>query len=643
MNLRYRLLIPLVALATVTGTAPAQNGKPEIRVFYPREGQLIAPVDSQFVVGQASGATDLKVNGVKTELFDSGAFLGWVPVTPGAFTFQIEARNEAGRSTFERSVDIIAPVAETSQDSLRIEADYRQPALDLWLWPGDLLEVYCRTSPRAEVFFSIPGVAENIPMIELPAQRQAIFSGNAWRNRYVPDSLSLHGIYFGSYRVASGERADSARIVFHARNRIALYDRKDDYKLYATDSVRYSANETFADLFTTDSSAGRVTILDDRFPYLGKIKDSVVVTRVGPGLGYFWPFTPKGTQLEITGRTGDWVRLRAAPNYDIWAHDTSVVMLPPGFPITRGTVNKTEIAGQSDRTEVRLFLTEQLPYRIAETLDPLTLTVTVYGATSDIDWIRYDFSDAMVEYADWKQPQPGVLEYTLHLNCHQLWGYDSYYEGTTLVVAIRKPPATGRGLRGWHIVVDPGHSADDGAVGPTGLKEKDANLWISRELREALERRGAEVTLTRTGSQDLPLYDRPIIAKHAGADLFISVHNNALPDGVNPWANHGVSTYYYHPFQKRLAEEVQASLLSSLDMPDFGLYRANFAVIRPTQYPAILVECAFMMLPDHEAALKTKEFQEQVAQAITEGIRHFVEETLPDEEYLDARKEMRRR
>ena len=123
-------------------------------------------------------------------------------ITPNALPrilkrFRIEARNAVGRSTFERTVDIIAPVSETPTDSLRIEADYRQPAVDVWLWPGDLLEVYCRTSPRSEVFFSIPGVAERIPMIELPAQRQAIFRGNAWRNRRVPDSLSLHGVYFG--------------------------------------------------------------------------------------------------------------------------------------------------------------------------------------------------------------------------------------------------------------------------------------------------------------------------------------------------------------------------------------------------------------------------------------------------------------
>jgi N-acetylmuramoyl-L-alanine amidase len=223
-----------------------------------------------------------------------------------------------------------------------------------------------------------------------------------------------------------------------------------------------------------------------------------------------------------------------------------------------------------------------------------------------------------------------------------LWGYDTWYEDRTLVLSIKKPPTEAISLRGFTIVVDPGHSADDGAVGPTGIKEKDANLWISKKLRESLQKRGAEVVLTRGGSEHLPLYERPAIAKQEKADLFISVHNNALPDGVNPWADHGISTYYYHPSSKALAEAVQGSMLAQIDLPNFGLYRGNFAVIRPTQYPAILVECAFMMIPEQEAALKTEAFQTRVAEAIAEGVEHWVKGALPDQTYLDAVKARKR-
>lgn len=610
--------------------------RPVIKVMYPRDGHQLPPVDSEFIFGQALHATELTINGIRTRLYDSGAFLGWVPVSAGDFLFEIIADNSTGRSKVEIGVHVGEPLRKTPEDSLRIEKDHRLPRVDRWLWPGDLLEVYCRTSPMSEVFFTIPGVISNSPMKELAPQRQDIFRGNAFRSKTVSDSLDLRGVYYGSYRIAEGERADSVHVIFHARSRVALYDRRRGVALFASDSIRYSLDSLFADLFSTDSSAGRVTIMDGRFPYLAEIIDSVIVTRVGPAQGYFWPFTPRGTRLEVTGREGRWIRLRAAPHQNIWAVDTSLAFLPPGFPVTRGSVNYTKIENKSDHAEIRLYLTEKLPYRISESLDPTELTITVYGVTSDIDWIRYDSDDAFVHYADWHQVEPGVLEYTVRFNCDQLWGYDSYYENNTLVVKVQKPPLTGLGLRGLSVVVDPGHSADNGAMGPTGVKEKDANLWISLKLKEALERRGAHVTLTREGKEHVALYDRPRVASRAHADLFISVHNNALPDGVNPWTSHGVSTYYYHPFSKALAEHVQASLLNRMDMPDFGLFRANFAVIRPTQYPAILVECAFMMIPEHEAALKTDEYQEKVAEAIAAGVQRYVDEALPDASYRNA-------
>jgi N-acetylmuramoyl-L-alanine amidase len=61
-------------------------------------------------------------------------------------------------------------------------------------------------------------------------------------------------------------------------------------------------------------------------------------------------------------------------------------------------------------------------------------------------------------------------------------------------------------------------------------------------------------------------------------------------------------------------------------LPDHGFYHGNLAVARPTQYPAVLVECAFMMIPEQEAALKTDEFRKQIAKGIVKGIKAFFKE-----------------
>jgi N-acetylmuramoyl-L-alanine amidase len=132
--------------------------------------------------------------------------------------------------------------------------------------------------------------------------------------------------------------------------------------------------------------------------------------------------------------------------------------------------------------------------------------------------------------------------------------------------------------------------------------------------------------MTRSDNSPVPLYVRPVIAKQYDADLFISIHNNALPDGVNPFENNGTSSYYYHPHSINLAKQIHRQMIKETGLDDYGLYHGNLAVNRPTQYPAVLVECAFMILPEQEALIKNKKFHKKVAKAITTGIETFLKE-----------------
>jgi N-acetylmuramoyl-L-alanine amidase len=114
------------------------------------------------------------------------------------------------------------------------------------------------------------------------------------------------------------------------------------------------------------------------------------------------------------------------------------------------------------------------------------------------------------------------------------------------------------------------------------------------------------------------------LADSLGADLLISVHNNALPDGVNPFTNSGASVFYNHPRSSALALAVQRALVRRLGVRDLGAARGDLALVRPTWMPAVLTEGLFMMLPDHEAALRSPLGQQAYALAVRDGIVQFL-------------------
>jgi N-acetylmuramoyl-L-alanine amidase len=142
-----------------------------------------------------------------------------------------------------------------------------------------------------------------------------------------------------------------------------------------------------------------------------------------------------------------------------------------------------------------------------------------------------------------------------------------------------------------------------------------------------LEDAGAEPVIIRDGEGAVGLYERTRVAREGDAELFVSIHNNALPDGVRPFDRAGTGTYYYHPHSAGLAAAVQSGLVARLGLPDLGVLWGDLAVAREPWMPAVLAEGAFMMIPTHEMALRTPQFRERYALGILEGLERFLRET----------------
>src|SRR5262249_27011474 len=169
-------------------------------------------------------------------------------------------------------------------------------------------------------------------------------------------------------------------------------------------------------------------------------------------------------------------------------------------------------------------------------------------------------------------------------------------------IAPRRP------LAGRTIVIDPGHPPE-GAHGPSGLWEPVATLAVSKQVKALLERGGATVLLTRTDSLPIDLFPRTRFAEERDADVLVSIHANALPDGINPFVNNGTSVYYFHPRSAALARALDRALVAELGVRDLGMGRGDYALVRDPWFPSALTEGLFMMIPEQEAMLATPEGQ----------------------------------
>ncbi len=180
------------------------------------------------------------------------------------------------------------------------------------------------------------------------------------------------------------------------------------------------------------------------------------------------------------------------------------------------------------------------------------------------------------------------------------------------------------------IVIDPGHGGSDaGAIGPTGVREKDVALAVALKVKEMLEEQGDPVVMTRTTDRDVhspqatngqELQARVNKAPR-DASMFISIHCNAFS---NP-ESHGMETYFYtnSSMGRRLAKLINEELERYGELWNRGVKSANFYVLKHSAVPATLLELGFVTNPEEEQLLADEEYQAALARAIVTGINRY--------------------
>jgi N-acetylmuramoyl-L-alanine amidase len=614
---------------------PVTRGPLDLRVVYPPPQGIVHARDSSFLLGSVgTGDALLSINGYPVRVWPNGAWLAWISLPhDSVMQFHISARTATDSSVLDYTVRRGGwkppPGPELWLDSASLA-----PRGRVW-WPaGEYLTLSARASEGAQVRFRLPD-GTVIPLVaesrleEVPEAIRVFDRDTAKlvtpvrRDRYI-------GVLRGrSVGPTPGPVLPGPVLPGPWMPLVTVG--------LVPDSVAWGVVEVIRGADTVRARWPLQLELLDTLPVIAELEDDtsgtgvadgITVGRAVPGGTYHW-FFPNGTRVRVSGRLNDDLRLRLAPESEAWIAAAEARSIP-GLTTVPAVVGSVRLTPMKDRVRLRVPLSHRVPFKVTES--DRSLTLRLYDALGDINWVQYGLADTLIRRVAWDQDDGNEVTLTLEL-ARSLWGYHAGWERGDLVLDIRRPPSLdpGGSLKGRLIAVDPGHPPG-GATGPTGLREAEANLGIGLEVKRRLEQEGARVFMTRTGDVPLELWPRVDLAERAGADLLVSIHNNALPDGVNPFTNNGTSVYYNQPRSVSLARAVQAELVRRLGVRDLGIGRGDLALVRTTWMPSVLTEGLFMIVPEQEAALRSPRGHRLYAEAVVEGIRRFLRERAVESE-----------
>ncbi|MBI4061036.1 MAG: N-acetylmuramoyl-L-alanine amidase [Elusimicrobia bacterium] len=555
---------------------PTRSTEPIVFVWPPENMPLAA--EGEFIFGSVAVATaGFVINGTSVAVHPDGGFIAWLPIAPGTFTFRGELALSAGTATAERRILVPLPPAPLP-GKLAVDSASLFPKSDLELRGGDLLTVRMKGTPGKDARFRV--------------------GKGVWRPMRAANAAL--GIYEGTALIAPGADFEPSFVEYE------LGRGWSSVKAKGTARVSASASPPAVAAVKT-STSGFANI------------------KTGPTNGFLM-FPLPGTRLPVTGRDGGLLRVRLSDSLSGWIEAKDVAVAAAAPRAVTGTIaaSKTDLGAL-----VKIGLSEKAAFDVEASAGLDALTVRLYNATGHTNWMLNDAPEFVREIR-WRQESTDVVAVTILLKTHEpLWGWWPSYEGNALLLELRRAPkiSTKNPLSGIKVMLDPGHMPSmPSATGPLGTSEMDANYAIALAAKARLERAGAAVLMTRDGPlHEVSLAERPRQAVERGADLFVSLHNNALPDGENPFAKpRGFTVFYYHPQSLELGRAVHEAYRGRIKLADEGLRWGNLLVARQSAMPAILVENAYMIFPDQEALLNSALFRDELAKALVEGLEKFL-------------------
>lgn len=337
----------------------------------------------------------------------------------------------------------------------------------------------------------------------------------------------------------------------------------------------------------------------------------------------------KGVLLKTNGKIGDQYRIQLSRVETGMIHENSVEELPEEAVQSSYFITNMSCYPARNADVLAIPYLEPIPYEVYPDPDQHRIIITLFGAKTSSTWITHHRGRKIIDKVTWQQTNPETYQVYVNLKTDKIWGYDIQKVGSLLLLYIKYPPEYNlrnkKPLGGLKIAIEAGHGGSNtGAIGLSGLLEKDINLDLSCKLEELCKSMGADVLQIRDSDKDMSLVEKRDTARFSDADLLVSIHANAGGVARGYLGASGTSTYYNNPFWAPLAEAVYDRLLE-LDLAEFGVIGSfNYTVIRVSQMPSILVEQAFMSHAEDEEKLADNHFRQQIAQKIYQGLIDYL-------------------
>ncbi len=350
-----------------------------------------------------------------------------------------------------------------------------------------------------------------------------------------------------------------------------------------------------------------------------------------------------------------------------------------------------------DHSRVVFDLSSPVSHEVISLSNPDRLVVDIADARLTADAVNLDFGDSPIDRLRYAAKPDGKLRVVFdlksgvkarsfllaaHQGQHDRLVVDFLDEGEKSVPRVVKSVSQSA-QRDVVIAIDAGHGGEDpGAIGPGRAREKDVVFEIARRLQKKFESKsGYRVTMIRDGDYYVGLAKRRDLARKAQADFFVSIHADAFTDSrangssVYALSKRGATSATARILAQREnqadlvggvslsdRDQVLAGVLTDLSMTatldaslnvggqilgEMGkvsrlhsrrVEQAGFAVLKSPDIPSLLVETGFISNPGEAKKLRTSHYQNQIAQAIYEGIDRYFRESPPPDTYFAALK-----